>query len=192
VSENPQPDLPALPALPDLRRILASTRTLYGAAACSCALVDDDGTGLTFVAADGVGAEAIRGVTLPVDRGVAGWVALSGHPTGIADVARDARFARDVAEATDYVPTSILAVPMVDPEGEVVGVVEVLDAGVDRLGLDVLAVVASQLEAVVRLGAVRGDADDDVDPALAAAVRRVRPAQAPLARALLEALVERS
>lgn len=190
MSETHQADLPALL---DLTRILASTRTLFAAAACSCALVDADGAGLTFVAADGAGAEAIRGVTLPVDRGVAGWVALSGHPTGIADVARDARFARDVAEATDYVPTAILAVPMVDPDGEVVGVVELLDPGVDRLGLDVLAVVASQLEAVVRLGAARGDGvDGSVDPELAAVVRRVRPAQAPLARALLEALVERS
>ncbi|WP_299053794.1 GAF domain-containing protein [uncultured Nocardioides sp.] len=175
---------------PDLTRILASTRTLYAAAACSCALVDDDGTGLTFVAADGAGAEAVRGVTLPVDRGVAGWVALSGQPTGIADVARDARFARDVAEATSYVPTSLLAVPMVDPDGEVVGVVEVLDPTAEHLGLAVLAVVASQLEAVVRHTASTDD--EGVDPALAAVVRRVRPDQAPLARALLEALVERS
>ena len=39
-------------------------------------------------------------VSIPVGRGIAGWVAMSGEAIRIADVASDSRFARDVAEAT--------------------------------------------------------------------------------------------
>lgn len=171
----------------DLRAVLSSTRTLFGAAACSCALTSDDGASLTFVAADGAGAAEIVGVSIPVNTGIAGWVALSGQPTAIADVARDDRFARDVAEATDYVPTAILAVPMLDPQGETVGVMEVLDPTRDGLDLSVLAVIASQAEAVIRLGAA---VDVAADPELTAIVLRLTADQVPLARAILAALVE--
>lgn len=174
--------------LDDLRATLGSTRVLFEAAACSCALTSDDGSQLRFVAADGAGAEHIVGVSIPVNRGIAGWVALSGQPTAIADVARDDRFARDVAEATTYVPTAIWAVPMVDPQGETIGVVEVLDPGRTDLDLGVLAVIASQVEAVIRLGGVGDPAD--TDPELLRLAGRLAPGQVPLARSLLTALVE--
>lgn len=184
--------------LTDLRAVLASTRALFGAAACSCALTSDDGATLTFVAADGIGADAIVGVSIPVNKGIAGWVALSGQPTAIADVVRDDRFARDVAEATDFVPTALLAVPLVDDRGEVMGVVEVLDptgVGESALGgqrgtgaeLAVLAVVASQVAVVVRLGdelAARGS----LDPRLAAVAHALAPDQVPIATELLAVL----
>jgi signal transduction protein with GAF and PtsI domain len=131
---------------------------LFSAAACSCALIEPDGETLRFVAADGAGAEAIVGVTLPVSRGIAGWAVMSGQSLVVADVRGDARFARDVAEATQYVPETILATPLVDDSGEVAGVVEVLDpqrrgehSGFD---LDVLGVVAGQLATLVRLCSV--------------------------------------
>lgn len=143
---------------PELTRAVAAVRALFSAAACSCALVEADGETLRFVAADGAGAEAIVGVTLPVSRGIAGWAVMSGQSLVVADVREDARFARDVAEATEYVPETILATPLVDDAGEVVGVVEVLDpqrrgehSGFD---LDVLGVVAAQLATLVRLCAV--------------------------------------
>lgn len=147
----------------ELEAACAATRGLFSAAACSCALAADDGTELEFVAADGAGAAAIVGVRLPVSRGIAGFVALSGQPIAIADVARDDRFARDVAESTDYVPTTILAAPLVDDEGETIGVLEVLDPAhpddESRIGtqrgtvaeLSVLTVVAAQVARTVQL-----------------------------------------
>lgn len=147
----------------ELEGILASTRGLFAAAACSCALAAEDGSSLTFVAASGAGAAEIVGVTLPVSRGIVGYVALSGQPMAVADVARDERFARDIAESTNYVPSAILAAPLLDPDGETIGVIEVLDPRDDsdesRLGgqrgtqadLAVLTVIASQAAVVVRL-----------------------------------------
>jgi signal transduction protein with GAF and PtsI domain len=158
----------------EVRLSVAGLREAFDAAACSFARVEADGASLRFVAADGAGADDIVGVVLPISRGIAGWVAMSGEAIQISDVAADTRFARDVAEATHYVPSTILAAPVVDSGGETVGVVELLDprsrggdAGHD---LAVVALAASQLAAIVRLsdlyerlgaGLIRSLADPD-------------------------------
>jgi GAF domain-containing protein len=51
---------------------------------------------------------------------------MSGQPISISDVAQDARFNRDFAKSTGYVPRSILATPLLAGE-RVLGVMEVLD-----------------------------------------------------------------
>ena len=145
----------------ELQRCVRMTRALFSAAACSFARADPDGTSLQFVAADGAGADAIVGMSIPVGRGIAGWAAMSGDAIAIADVTRDARFARDIAEASHYVPTSIIAVPVVDPQGATLGVLEVLDAGSGAVDssrdtaydLAVIGVIAAQLASTVRLAA---------------------------------------
>ena len=178
----------------ELQAACAATRGLFGAAACSCALARDDGAELEFIAADGAGAENIVGVRLPISRGIAGFVALSGQPMAIADVASDERFARDVAEATEYVPTSILAAPLLDEDGETIGVLEVLDAqhpdDEARMGaqrgtvaeLAALTVVAASLASVVRLSrlleATEVPADTEA-PCRAVAAHRRRPGGCP-------------
>ena len=116
------------------------------------ALVEEDGATLRFVASDGAGAEEIVGVTIPVSRGIAGWAAMSGQPIAVRDVQTDARFARDVAESTHYVPTAILAAPMLDADGEVLGVASVLDPAVDQASewtLHVLGTLASHMALLV-------------------------------------------
>jgi signal transduction protein with GAF and PtsI domain len=139
----------------ELDRAVAGVRSLFNAAAVSCARVQQDGASLTFVAADGVGSDAIVGVELPVSRGIAGWVVMSGQAIVTSEVSRDARFARDVAEATDYIPETIIAAPLVDHDGETIGVIEVLDpqsvgahTGHD---LDTLSLLATQIASIIRL-----------------------------------------
>lgn len=136
---------------PALGHCVEATRALFSAAACSIARVDDEGASLEFVASDGAGADEIVGVTIPVSRGIAGWAAMSGQPIAVRDVQTDARFARDVAESTHYVPTAIYAAPMLDPGGEVLGVVSVLDPDVDESSdwtLKVLGTIAGLLALV--------------------------------------------
>ena len=139
----------------ELMRSVGAVRVLFDAAACSCALANPDGAGLTFAAADGIGAAEVIGVEIPVGRGLVGWTAMSGQPVAVRDVRNDARFARDVAESTGYLPTTILAAPFSEASGEVVGVLEVLDPGIDVSGdwpLAVLGTLASQLSAIVAGG----------------------------------------
>ena len=148
-----------------LSRSVQGVRTLFGAAACSCALVDEDGERLRFAAADGAGADDIVGVEMPVSRGIAGWAVMSGQPIAVRDVAADARFARDVAESTHYVPTSILAAPMFDDDGEVVGVLSLLDPSVDEASdwtLAVLGTVATLVAQQVTAARVQSPADGDL------------------------------
>lgn len=154
-----------------LTRSVAAVRELFDAAACSCALANADGAGLTFTAADGVGAAEVIGVEVPVGRGLVGWTAMSGQPVAVRDVRSDARFARDIAESTGYVPTTILAAPFFDPAGEVVGVLEVLDPGIDTSGdwpLAVLGTLASQLAAIVS-----GDGPSESDQRYSTLGRRI-------------------
>jgi signal transduction protein with GAF and PtsI domain len=151
-----------------LRSVTATARSLFEAAACSIALVDDSGEALVFTAASGAGADEIVGTSIPVGRGIAGWVAASEQPIAIGDVTRDPRFARDVAEATGYVPRSILAMPLQGTH-DVLGVLEVLDPGVvdadgengsglgGERGLAVLGLLARQAALAVEQAQVFGD-----------------------------------
>jgi GAF domain-containing protein len=113
--------------------LTAVAQRFFGAAACSIAELDDEADELVYVAASGAGADAIRGVRLPIGRGVAGWVAQSGQPIAISDLSRDVRFARDVAESTSYVPTALLAVP-IEASDRLLGVLSVLDRDENRPG----------------------------------------------------------
>jgi Nif-specific regulatory protein len=65
---------------------------------------------------------------LPLERGIAGWVARTGEPVRIADAATDSRFDPSVDKATGYTTRAILAVPIREEDrGPVRGVVQVLN-----------------------------------------------------------------
>lgn len=109
-----------------LQSIVEVARGIFGARASSIFLLDEEADELVFEAVAGEGSETLIGRRLPSSTGIAGWVASSGEPLVLSDVAKDPRFARDVAEATGYVPTSLMAVPLLHDEG-VLGVLQVLD-----------------------------------------------------------------
>jgi signal transduction protein with GAF and PtsI domain len=141
----------------ELQRCVTAVRTVFEAAACSCAVLDGERDVLRFVAADGEGAEAIVGVELTLETGVAGWVALSGQAVMLDQVANDARFAPLVAAQTGYVPTRIMAAPLLDEAGTGLGVLEVLDPSDAAVShgnaVEILEMSASLASAVVRLSA---------------------------------------
>lgn len=104
--------------------IVQAARRILNAGAASIALLDHATDELVFEAAAG-GADVV-GRRFPSHQGIAGWVAMTGEAIAVADVRRDPRFAKDFAQSTGYVPTSILAVPLLVGE-DVEGVLEVLD-----------------------------------------------------------------
>jgi GAF domain-containing protein len=142
-----------------LRSITAAARELFEAAACSLALLDEAQETLTFHVASGAGADAVVGQRVPVNRGIAGWVVSSGQPVAVADVARDPRFAADVAEATGYVPRSVLAMPL-QTEREMLGVIELLDqraaAPAGRRDMELLGLFAGQAALAIEASRVFG------------------------------------
>lgn len=155
-----------------LQELVDEARLAFGAAACSLATLDEDEGELTYRAASGEGADAIVGVRLPVGRGIAGWVAVSGQPLAVSDLRRDARFARDVAESTQYVPTTLLVSPVIGAEG-VQGVLSVLDRDTARPGArDDLALADSFTSRAAQLLSTA----DPVPDELAGLARLVRSA----------------
>lgn len=116
-----------------LTEMAESARKVFGAQACSIALLDADEANLVFTAASGVGSDSVVGLSVPVGVGIAGWVVGSGQSIEVTEVTRDPRFARDVASQTGYLPNAILAAPL-ETENRVLGVVEVLDRDADRPG----------------------------------------------------------
>ncbi len=109
-----------------LRSIVEAAVLLFEAEAASLALFDAPRNVLVFRVAAGAQGQGVVGLEIPPDRGLVGYVFSTGQALAISDVARDPRFGRAFAEQTQYVPRSIVAVPLVDDRGTI-GVLEVLD-----------------------------------------------------------------
>ena len=109
-----------------LRSIVEATVTLFQAHAASIALYDPSTNRLVFRVAAGEQGSGVLGLSIATDQGLAGYVFSTGQAIAISDVANDARFGRAFAARTGYIPTSIVAVPLVDGEGTI-GVLQVLD-----------------------------------------------------------------
>ena len=137
------------PVTEQLGALCAAARLAFGAAAVSVAALD--GEVLRYLGAAGAGADAIVGTELPVSRGIAGYVAVTGSALAIDRPAADPRFARDVAERTGYVPDALLVAPITAPNGEVAGVLTVLDRSPgDADALAMASAFAAQAWFVIR------------------------------------------
>jgi GAF domain-containing protein len=143
-----------------LRSIVEATVVLFGAEAASLALHDPATDRLVFEVAAGEHGQGVVGLAIESGAGVAGYVFSTGQPLALSDVARDARFGRETAEQTGYVPRSLIAVPLVDDEG-VLGVLEVLDkrgeAAFDLRDVELATVFARQATVAIRSSRVERD-----------------------------------
>jgi len=109
-----------------LAAIVEVARSIFGAKASSILLLDEETEELVFEAVVGEGEETLLGTRFPAGKGIAGWVLATQTPLVIEDVQRDPRFASDVAEDSGYVPSGLMAAPLLHEEGAL-GVLEVLD-----------------------------------------------------------------
>lgn len=109
-----------------LKSIVAAAARIFGAAAASILLVNEQNQTLEFKVAYGSADHDLVGTQIPLNRGIAGYVAMTGQPIAISDVQQDARFNQDFAKSTGYIPGSILATPLLSGD-RVIGVMEVLD-----------------------------------------------------------------
>lgn len=109
-----------------LQSIVDAAGHIFGAAAASILLVNEQEDLLEFRVAYGASDHPLAGTKFPLDKGIAGYVVMTGQPIAISNVRQDARFNQNFAKSTGYVPTSILATPLLAGE-RVIGVMEVLD-----------------------------------------------------------------
>lgn len=133
-----------------LQSIVEVARQVYGAAASSVFTLSPDTGELIFAAVSGAGEQSLVGKRFPPGTGIAGWVAASCQPIITDEVESLDQFARDAASSTGYVPSSIMAAPLINESG-CVGVLEVLDryahgsgAGRELDDMDLLGLLATQ------------------------------------------------
>ena len=144
-----------------LRSVVEAAVALFEAEAASIALYEPARNLLVFRVAAGEQGQGVVGLEIAPDRGLVGYVFSSGQALAIADVQADPRFGRNFAEQTQYVPRSIVAVPLLDERGTL-GVLEVLDkrseASFSLRDIELAGVFARQATVAIRASRVERDA----------------------------------
>jgi GAF domain-containing protein len=182
-----------------LQSIVDVARSIFGAQASSIFLLDEERDELVFEAVSGRGEGELIGSRFPSSTGIAGFALVTRQPLVVDDLESDPRFSQDRARATGYVPSSIVASPLLHDE-RALGVLSVLDRAPDRpfglaelellsrfstqaaIGLDLLLRARRARESLVgdgsaalvsRVAALVDDADDDAGRRLLEAIERV-------------------
>lgn len=91
--------------------------------------------------------ETSREIRLKLGQGIAGWVAKHHKPLNIPDAYQDPRFNQEVDVRTGYHTRSVAATPILDRQGELMGVLQVLNHQEGAFGdkeMRLLATIATQ------------------------------------------------
>jgi putative methionine-R-sulfoxide reductase with GAF domain len=107
-----------------LEKIMDSSLALTQSDAGSILLVEE--SDLVFKIVKGAKAEDLPGKSIPVGRGIAGWVAKSGKSLLTGELQSDPRFDPEIDMITGYETKSVLCVPLAMKTG-VIGVIELLN-----------------------------------------------------------------
>lgn len=109
-----------------LDQIVATAAHVLKANAASLFLVDDETEELVFEVALGEKAAEVKKFRLPIGQGIAGFTAATGQAIAVADAQQDPRWAQEIGRAVQYIPKSILSVPLL-VDDRVIGVLQLLD-----------------------------------------------------------------
>lgn len=109
-----------------LSRIVHAAAEVSGAEAASILLYDDAARRLYFQVATNIDEPTRRGLVVPLDKSIAGWIVNNRKPVRSANVHDDPRFYSDVEQTTGFPTESILGVPLIT-KTKVVGVLEALN-----------------------------------------------------------------
>src|SRR5512138_3178795 len=131
-----------------LKSIVEAAARIFGAAAASILLVNEEQEALEFKVSTGEADHDLVGTMFPYDKGIAGYVFMTGMPIATSNVKEDKRFNQDFAQSTGYVPSSILATPLISSDDRIMGVMEVLDKldakSFDIKDMDLMGLFAQQ------------------------------------------------
>ena len=114
-------DLPSL-----LTHIVQAACQLSNAEASSILLYNDSTEELFFQAATGLEEPLMRGLVIPLEGSIAGWVVKNNTVVNIPDVHADARFFSKVEQASQETTRSLAGLPLIS-QGKVIGVLEVIN-----------------------------------------------------------------
>lgn len=109
-----------------LNRIVHAAADLCTVEAASILLYDQTKEQLYFQATSNLEAPIMRGLIVPVDSSLAGWILRKRKPVIIPDVSKDPRHFSKIGKATKITTTSLLGVPLITKD-KVIGVLEAIN-----------------------------------------------------------------
>ncbi len=107
-----------LTTMEEVARIMEADR-------CSVFLLDEERNELWSVVAMGI--ERGREIRFPADRGIAGYVAMTGEVLNIPDAYQDPRFNPEIDRKTGYRTRNMLTMPLKNKQNDIIGVFQVLN-----------------------------------------------------------------
>ncbi len=119
-----------------LEVIIDALRDLLEADRATVFTLDKAKAELVIHVAHGVSGTLAREIRIPATQGIAGACATSQQIVNIEDAYQDARFNPEIDRQTGYRTRSVLAIPLLDHEGELVGVAQVLNRRGGRFTTD--------------------------------------------------------
>jgi signal transduction histidine kinase len=114
-----------------LNRIVQAAADLSGAEAASILLYDERLQNLQFQVATNLDEPLMRGLLVPVDSSIAGWIVINREPIIIDNVHDDERHFEDISRAIDFSIQSLLGVPLIT-KNRVTGVLEAINKQVGQ------------------------------------------------------------
>ena len=115
-----------------LGAIMDKMAQFFGPERWSMLMVDDKSGELYYAIAVGENAESLKGLRVPLGEGVAGWVASTGNPLVVPDVALDPHWSAFANKHPDLRIKSIACVP-VRSGNKTLGVIQLLNSKLDLL-----------------------------------------------------------
>lgn len=109
-----------------LSRIVHAAAEISGAEAASILLYDDASRQLYFQVSTNMDESTRRGITVPLDGSIAGWIVNNRRPVRITNAHEDPRFYSNVEAVTGLTTQSLLGIPLIT-KNKVVGVLEALN-----------------------------------------------------------------
>lgn len=109
-----------------LSRIVHAAAEISGAEAASILLYDDAARRLYFQVATNIDEPTRRGLIVPLENSIAGWIVTNRKAARITDVHEDPRYFSEIEHTTGFTTDSILGVPLIT-KNKVVGVLEAIN-----------------------------------------------------------------
>lgn len=109
-----------------LDRITEAAAHVSGSEAASILLYDENQGQLYFESATNLDEPLMRGLIVPVEDSIAGWIVTNGQPVIIDDTQNDPRHFSQVGKATNVTTTSLLGVPLIAKD-KVIGALEAIN-----------------------------------------------------------------
>jgi signal transduction histidine kinase len=109
-----------------LNRITEAAAHVSGSEAASILLYDESQGQLYFESATNLDEPLMRGLIVPVEGSIAGWIITNGQPIIINDTQSDPRHFSQIGKATNVTTTSLLGVPLIAKDN-VIGALEAIN-----------------------------------------------------------------